>query len=194
MLFFPCCVCHKHHQHPCYHMLSLEFQCTVAIKNHFNTVFHVKRAINLQWKRLWPIDYKLFYPMYIHLPFVTFSFVTSFFPFLTCHFASKTLFIWLTCDCIIWLLATYSSDKQLPTKHFLLSGCIPILFCHLHITMRTDFFSNSNEILLHHIFATEHVFLECIRVSFHRPKPMKSSVTWFNSLPLEQHEYTPAFS
>ena len=82
-------------------------------------VFHgfpVNRAINLQWKWLWTMDFKLFYHMCIHLPFVTLSFVTSVFPFLTCHFVYKTRsFIALTFDCIFQLNSKYFYWKYTKT-------------------------------------------------------------------------------
>ena len=53
------------HQHPCYHMLPLNFSAKliyIYIYNHFSNRLHVKCAININWKWLWPIHYKLFCP------------------------------------------------------------------------------------------------------------------------------------
>ena len=60
--FCPCSLCHKTSPTAMLPHVTAKFQCTVDICNHFNNRIHVKRAINLNWKLLWPIDYKLFYP------------------------------------------------------------------------------------------------------------------------------------
>ena len=60
--FFLWSLCHKTSPTPMLPHVTAKFQCNVDIYNHFNNRLHVKCVININWKWLWPIDYKLVYP------------------------------------------------------------------------------------------------------------------------------------